>query len=205
MKRLDIDEQELLRLRFEERLTTREIGERFGCTKRPIEDRLRKLGFNGYMAGAKIKCKITTEGRDCNLCGKFKSWDNFAKRKNRQISYASYCKECMQGKHQPVNWISQIKTTYKVTAQQYMEMLDQQNGGCAICGKTPEKNKKRLGIDHDHMCCPGYKSCGLCIRQLLCDSCNTGISRFRDNPLLLDKAASYIRDWKTKEKYELAA
>ena len=50
----------------------------------------------------------------------------------------------------------------------YNEMLKQQNGGCAICGTSPEDNGKALALDHDH-------STGV-VRGLLCHFCNITIS-----------------------------
>lgn len=50
-------------------------------------------------------------------------------------------------------------------------MLQEQGGVCAICKQPPRRNK--LHVDHDHSCCPGKRSCGRCIRGLLCASCNS--------------------------------
>ena len=50
----------------------------------------------------------------------------------------------------------------------YNEMLKQQNGGCAVCGTSPEENGKALAVDHDHA--------DGAVRGLLCNFCNITIS-----------------------------
>lgn len=78
------------------------------------------------------------------------------------------------------------------------EMLAAQGGVCAGCGKTPEENGRRLAIDHDHRCCPGDRSCGECVRGLLCGSCNRVLGYAQDNPAVLIALASLInRRWRT--------
>jgi hypothetical protein len=44
-----------------------------------------------------------------------------------------------------------------------------------ICGKKLRHNHagERPTIDHDHVCCPGRKSCGACVRGPVCSACNT--------------------------------
>lgn len=80
---------------------------------------------------------------------------------------------------------------HKITSDQYESMLASQNGQCAICGTEPPKGA-HLHVDHDHSCCSGKRSCGRCIRGLLCDPCNTGLARFRDNRDNLLKAVAYL-------------
>jgi hypothetical protein len=49
-----------------------------------------------------------------------------------------------------------------------------------------------LAVDHDHNCCPSKKTCGKCIRGLLCMDCNRGLGYFRDDTARLDRAISYL-------------
>jgi len=81
---------------------------------------------------------------------------------------------------------------FGIDRNRYDQMLKQQGGGCAICGQQSAR-RRMLAIDHDHACCPGERTCGKCVRGLLCDSCNHGLGNFRDNPELLSKAAEYLK------------
>ena len=76
----------------------------------------------------------------------------------------------------------------------YVALLEAQAGGCAICSTdTPDSAGRSWHIDHDHRCCPGAYSCGLCVRGLLCGSCNQGIGYFQDDPVLLSLAITYLQ------------
>jgi hypothetical protein len=67
---------------------------------------------------------------------------------------------------------------YGLTVEQLREVLAP--GRCAICGRTD-----RLHVDHCHE--TGQ------VRGLLCDSCNAGLGRFRDDEARLIAAANYLR------------
>lgn len=84
-----------------------------------------------------------------------------------------------------------MKSKYNVTQAQYEAMLDSQGGGCAIC-RNPAGVGRALGLDHDHTCCGENRSCGKCIRGLLCSACNQAIGMMRDDPALLRAAADYL-------------
>lgn len=63
------------------------------------------------------------------------------------------------------------KCRYNRTLDDYEAVLKSQGGHCALC-PAESSGKKRLCWDHDHACCPGLKSCGECVRGLLCIACN---------------------------------
>jgi hypothetical protein len=86
-------------------------------------------------------------------------------------------------------WDSQYRYKYGITYEEYERLFAEQGGRCAICGDTPER---RLYVDHDHSCCPGYKACGTCVRGLLCERCNKGLGFFRDNIEALRTAIKYL-------------
>ncbi|WP_086847030.1 endonuclease domain-containing protein [Amycolatopsis kentuckyensis] len=71
-----------------------------------------------------------------------------------------------------------------------------QGDSCAICARSDGA----LVVDHDHSCCPGSKTCGKCVRKLLCASCNSGLGFFFDNPTTLRLAASYIEELQAVER-----
>jgi hypothetical protein len=91
-------------------------------------------------------------------------------------------------------WARNLKAYYKLTPEQWQVMYDTQLGVCAICEQS-EKSGKRLAVDHNHECCKGKKSCGKCVRGLICRSCNNGLGRFKDSPKLLKAAANYLEDY----------
>lgn len=63
-----------------------------------------------------------------------------------------------------------LRHRYNITPEQYDEMFSAQEGVCASCGEPPKT--RALDVDHDHACCPGERSCGKCVRGLLCRGCN---------------------------------
>lgn len=78
---------------------------------------------------------------------------------------------------------------YGITAEKYQTMLEIQNNQCAIC---KQEFQKSTCIDHDHSCCPGAGSCGKCVRGIICNDCNVGLGRFKDNPRILQEAIDYL-------------
>lgn len=78
---------------------------------------------------------------------------------------------------------------YGIDHRDYDELLDKQNGVCAICLK-PESKKHQSGkianlsVDHAH-------DTGK-VRGLLCSKCNFAIGQLDDNPYLCEKAMIYL-------------
>lgn len=70
-------------------------------------------------------------------------------------------------------------------------MLEQQGNACAAC-RTPFGGKIRPEVDHDHTCCPTVKTCGRCIRGLLCHKCNTMAGGIEYNLQYLDEVLNYL-------------
>ena len=87
---------------------------------------------------------------------------------------------------------SRLKTKYCLTLEQWEQLFLHQNKQCAICGSS-EPNGRGWNIDHDHSCCPGGRSCGKCIRGILCHSCNTGIGRFKDDIEIIKRAIKFLK------------
>ena len=77
--------------------------------------------------------------------------------------------------------------------ERYDQLLASQGGRCAICPATkPGKRGKFFHVDHDHSCCPGRTSCGLCVRGLLCQCCNAALGLLKDDVKLVRSAVSYL-------------
>lgn len=92
------------------------------------------------------------------------------------------------------NWARNIKKKYGLTPDDYYRILDSQLGLCANpgCFNAPIEGQERFHVDHDHACCPGDRSCGRCIRGILCPGCNKALGCARDDVKRLRGLADYL-------------
>lgn len=98
----------------------------------------------------------------------------------------------------PCSKARRTNRVFNLSPERYAEMLHQQGGGCAVCGRPPTEGIA-LNVDHDHNCCPGQKqSCGQCVRGLLCWACNTALGQLDDDEARIRRAADYIAAWHDK-------
>jgi hypothetical protein len=124
--------------------------------------------------------------RKCIRCLETKSLKNF----NTERGGGSCCKKCMW----TIGSLSGISNK-GISLDQFIKMEKDQNNQCYICKRSYEpKNgrQRRLSIDHDHSCCPGQKSCGKCVRGLLCISCNHALGQVNDDIKILKNMIDYL-------------
>jgi len=133
--------------------------------------------------------KFTDTHQWCNSCEHTLSHSSFAKNKLRASGLQLYCKEC-NAKYRKAGGSREgnLKANYGLTLQDYENLLESQNGKCAICGSTnPGKvDAAHLAVDHCH-------ETGK-VRGLLCNSCNNGLGRFKDDPVILTNAVTYLEN-----------
>lgn len=153
-------------------------------------DRARRAG--------KVKRVAVVDGKKkCMTCREWKSVDEFGKRADRGDAPLSYCKECNRGNVQ--TWAqsrkgqeSRLRSTFNVSLAWYEAKLEEQGFACALCRRPTSELRNILGVDHDHTCCPTARSCGKCVRGLLCFDCNVALGKFRDDIDLLRRAIAYL-------------
>jgi hypothetical protein len=139
--------------------------------------------------------------RTCSKCGESKPLSEFWRDKRKRDGYMVRCKRCKTAdirawfKAHPENhkeryWANRdlererhLVRKYGVTFARYAELLKEQHGCCAICGR-PEPPTRMLDVDHDHK--TGQ------VRGLLCTSCNRVIGHTGDSPTILRSAADYL-------------
>lgn len=85
---------------------------------------------------------------------------------------------------------------YGLTQEQLAAKREMSGGRCELCGEI-NPSGRHLAVDHDHSCCSGSRSCGRCVRGLLCGKCNSGIGMFKDSPELLRAAIAYLEKYAT--------
>jgi hypothetical protein len=97
----------------------------------------------------------------------------------------------------PVRHKHSLKYRHGLSWEAYEELLATQGGKCALCGKSEPGGSGRWHVDHDHICCAGKRSCGKCIRGLLCAKCNGALGLLGDTAASVRNALVYL------EQYEL--
>lgn len=77
-----------------------------------------------------------------------------------------------------------IKRLYGISQNEYEELLQKQEGRCAICKRHHTEFTKALSVDHDHK--------SMEIRGLLCHFCNSRFLGRHSNPELFQAAFEYL-------------
>jgi hypothetical protein len=114
----------------------------------------------------------------CPHCHKWKDVDdfNYCTCSKRAYNREAYCRQCQSDKH--------LMRRFGLTREDYLKILDQQNGRCACCGTLEPGGRGSFHVDHNHV--TGE------IRGLLCRRCNNAIGQFEDSAELLKAAIDYL-------------
>lgn len=136
----------------------------------------------------------------CSICGVGKLEEEDFYFHSRDGVYRTDCKKCFQAKvkrnadnrRQPGDTRSQL-WKFGLTIEEWRERRDSQGGVCAICRRLPTKKKLVLQVDHCHT--TGN------VRGLLCNSCNTVLGLFEEDPNRFVRAIEYLtvdEPWKRR-------
>lgn len=107
-------------------------------------------------------------------------------RKEERESSAEYRKRFPEKFKWGVKQATYKRLGIKITKEEYDQLYSEQSRKCAICDNPPSGFKKTLCLDHCHDT--------LKVRGLLCDNCNSGLGKFKDNVDVLLKAVNYLRN-----------
>ena len=127
--------------------------------------------------------------RVCQKCNQEKPINEFAKDKNKPLGYDYRCKLCKLKPNVTKRKPRGLTKVSKDSWRRYRfpkEACDklEVNNFCAVCGKTPEQNKKALAVDHNH-------TTGI-IRELLCTQCNLVLGLVKEDINLLKNLIVYL-------------
>ena len=112
----------------------------------------------------------------CSKCKTNKPLEDFHKNSAYVDGLQPYCKKCRN---------AHLEKRYRITTNDFHEMLAEQGDACAICGTTePGGCWNTWNVDHDHATDE--------VRGLLCLKCNVGLGCFDDDPDRLQKAIDYL-------------
>lgn len=155
--------------------------------------------------------------KKCSRCKKEKEVKEFHKSKKDILNRKPACKECIKidskeyylnnirkikqrvshynkkypEKHKILRTNNHLQKRYGLNLKEYKILLKYQNSVCAICKQKETRkdshsnNVTKLSIDHCH------KSGK--VRGILCNKCNNGLGRFKDDIKLLKSAIDYLK------------
>lgn len=148
---------------------------------------------------------VAIADKKCERCG-----DNYTPNSSRQKRCSTcqplYIKEYNASyfpeysKENPDRKVIWRLAQYNLTIEEYENKLRKQNYQCEICKDVVSTQNSAvtsgLRVDHDHACCSGTgKSCGNCLRGLLCNNCNTVLGFFSDDIERFESAIEYLKKY----------
>ena len=128
----------------------------------------------------------------CHDCREYKPESEYGKNKRASDGLSYRCFLCARAQCKAASSSGAKRASkYGLTVEDVDKMHKSQNGKCATC---QEDLGTKYTIDHDHECCPGAKSCGRCVRGLLCHSCNLAFGLVKDRQETLSRMIGYLQN-----------
>tara|TARA_R100000234_G_scaffold18068_1_gene10054 strand:+ start:210 stop:959 length:750 start_codon:yes stop_codon:yes gene_type:complete len=183
--------------------------------RRKIVDKLVNL-MPGWKRAGKFppdyQLKLLATGKKaCHTCRRVLDVECFSTTKSNSVGYRSNCRYCRYvyehkrtGDKRELVSEEQFyhrKSEAEISEYKYIWSQGKRLGispetvekflsikECEICGKPEEEEGKRLALDHCHKTDK--------VRGRLCGDCNTTLGKFKDDPMLLRKAADYLEKHK---------
>lgn len=109
--------------------------------------------------------------------------------KDRRRAYVRRYREKYPDRVKEQERSQNLRTKFGISVEQYDAMLADQGGVC-VCGVAP--GTRRFAVDHDRSCCSGNKSCGKCLRGLLCSNCNTALGLLKESRTTIENLLNYM-------------
>jgi hypothetical protein len=136
----------------------------------------------------------------CQLCGgdpqPIENFSPHFRRKDGSPRRKPQCKNCLAAWAKRWRASHPEKRTLGIYSVAFDALWAAQKGLCALCEEpmtTGGKQYLSACVDHDHACCPGYKSCGKCVRGLIHRRCNMLLGNALDRFDLLEAAIRYLK------------
>lgn len=123
------------------------------------------------------RCKAAPRTCKCRIC------------ENDFMPNSSMHQICSKACHVIQRRRRTLAAKYGLDEDTFNNILRNQDNVCAICLGI---EVDRWAVDHDHACCDGDKTCGKCIRGILCFRCNTALGLLKDSPLNVSRALAYL-------------
>jgi hypothetical protein len=126
--------------------------------------------------GYEVKDRLRLDGeKRCADCSEIKPLSDFDLHPRQSGGRNCYCKPCRSKRNRDWRFLRE----YGLTPQAYQELVDGQDGLCAVCRERPSEH-----VDHDHL--TGA------VRGVLCFPCNAALGQLKDRVDLMRNAIDYL-------------
>ena len=139
-----------------------------------------------FYSRPKMRDGLSSNCRKCEIASQ-REWRSRPEVRERRNAQARLRKRSAEEIFRQRLW-----TWHRLTVADYELLVEKQGDRCAICESPEPGGKGRWHVDHDHSCCDSARSCGRCVRGLLCARCNPMIGMAKDDPLILQRAVNYL-------------
>lgn len=135
--------------------------------------------------------------KQCARCLEWREVESYGPHPNSMDGLRAECAHCRSKAYQRdrVRILSRAKEIrFNLKPGQAEDMLEAQGNRCGVC-RTDAPGTKGWVIDHDHACCPEPgRSCGKCVRAILCGRCNLVLGQADDDVEVLARMIDYLTE-----------